>query len=970
MPITQELVDLYTSKTQVSQDSGKSKALKGLAWVGDKLSTAQYAMTGILAGKGAKWGIEHKYTPSFALGIENPWAAFAVDVVFDPLNLVGIGAMTKVVKVGSAGEKLLQFAEKGERAATLYGQAVKGERALLTLDIPFVKELQGISLTPKVVNEAVFGALTKGTEYMKQFTNISFKAAGETYKPLGIINKAAEAVRIRPALKGLDSFNLASIEKKASEVDQVFRTTRAIDIEKAGFTAKVGQQLTAVSARLDEALTTFGADKADIAGQVLKNIEDGVTEIPEILKPIAKEMRQMADDLGVEWSIHGGSRLEGKVLPKVLKESSELEAAGFGRTNRIFGGAARIFGGSNASRKFDSYTEFVNKAGKVFEGWSGSGKRAALTNGLDLVEVEDGVYMLDKVYTAIQRGKEELPKLIKKVETQIAKAGKDGVEVDPVVLEQLNLLKRVEGTLSVEAFKAVAPEQFFTRKAAGIAASERIAGAFGRALEFEKDPAKLLSVKTARVASQRASFQFIEQMKTIGQKVPLKAELPAGYARSTHQALKGLAFPEEVIKHIDSVYENYSSLEGVSKFYENFIAVHNLWKSQLTFLNVAFHTRNFVSNMWNLHLAGVYDPAIFAKSAKIMWANRYEAWKGKRMVLDLLEGADKQLYSEFVTQGLGGTGRFTAEFSGISNKVQNSRFMSAFKSIGAANEDFAKFALFAQRRGAGMSAADAAEEVRKYLFDYSDLSQVEKKYIKNIFSFYTWPRKNIPLQVAMLIQKPGKINDIRSLQLAMERNAEGEPMDESLLPEWLREGYPVYMGTSPDGMQQFIKLEGFLPTVDLDTFLDPSQTGDLVKNGFNGLITTPLDMLRNKDSFLDKEISEYNGQKKKFFGVYLPAQVEYAFSKIRPLNDLQKAFGMNDQEKIASAKERTLQYIIGKIYSYDEGVQRKYFDYLKSYQAQEVKKDMEKAAAKGDMEQYQRLQEVLIQIENGEGLAL
>jgi len=63
---------------------------------------------------------------------------------------------------------------------------------------------------------------------------------------------------------------------------------------------------------------------------------------------------------------------------------------------------------------------------------------------------------------------------------------------------------------------------------------------------------------------------------------------------------------------------------------------------------------------------------------------------------------------------------------------------------------------FLQRmRRNGGDAADAAWHTIKYHFDYADLSQWEKRYMRNLFLFYTWYRKNIPLQFISIIQKPG-----------------------------------------------------------------------------------------------------------------------------------------------------------------------------------------------------------------------
>ena len=53
-----------------------------------------------------------------------------------------------------------------------------------------------------------------------------------------------------------------------------------------------------------------------------------------------------------------------------------------------------------------------------------------------------------------------------------------------------------------------------------------------------------------------------------------------------------------------------------------------------------------------------------------------------------------------------------------------------------------------------MSIQGAADVVDKLLFDYSDVTKFETQVMKRIFPFYTWLRKNIPLQLELLAEKP------------------------------------------------------------------------------------------------------------------------------------------------------------------------------------------------------------------------
>ena len=55
------------------------------------------------------------------------------------------------------------------------------------------------------------------------------------------------------------------------------------------------------------------------------------------------------------------------------------------------------------------------------------------------------------------------------------------------------------------------------------------------------------------------------------------------------------------------------------------------------------------------------------------------------------------------------------------------------------------------------AALDGVRTVNKYLYNYTDfgLSGREREFGKRIFSFYTWARNNIPLQLEMYVKHPG-----------------------------------------------------------------------------------------------------------------------------------------------------------------------------------------------------------------------
>jgi hypothetical protein len=105
-------------------------------------------------------------------------------------------------------------------------------------------------------------------------------------------------------------------------------------------------------------------------------------------------------------------------------------------------------------------------------------------------------------------------------------------------------------------------------------------------------------------------------------------------------------------------------------------------------------------------------------------------------------------------------------------------------------EEPARIALFMDRIAKGESPEKAALAVKKYLFDYSELTDVERGMRDFVFPFYTFTRKNLPLQIQSMLTDPAKANKL------------GDVLNffDTLSPE-------AAQATQPD----YLSKEGFVP---------------------------------------------------------------------------------------------------------------------------------------------------------------
>jgi hypothetical protein len=96
-------------------------------------------------------------------------------------------------------------------------------------------------------------------------------------------------------------------------------------------------------------------------------------------------------------------------------------------------------------------------------------------------------------------------------------------------------------------------------------------------------------------------------------------------------------------------------------------------------------------------------------------------------------------------------------------------------------------------------------------FDYKDLSEFERIAMKNILPFYTWSRRNIPLQFNALLSQPGKFNKLGFAKDELQNQFGAEGDDElmnDLVPDFMKERMGFVTRFTGEGLRE--ALPGFL----------------------------------------------------------------------------------------------------------------------------------------------------------------
>jgi hypothetical protein len=459
--------------------------------------------------------------------------------------------------------------------------------------------------------------------------------------------------------------------------------------------------------------------------------------------------------------------------------------------------------------------------------------------------------------------------------------------------------------------------------------------AYGDIIFSTKLP-NLVAIQGLRTAKVVGGDEFYKEVAKIGSRVQ-----KPGMVESTAPELAGKFYDPALAAHIDKTFEALKPQE-LNNFVKNYDKIQNAWKMSATFWNPAFHSRNAISNMYQNTLAGVNDPADYARASRIQYNSRKS--------IDDLAPDDKKIMKEYREQGLDTTGHFSGDIEQSIEAQINTAFDMAKKgnvigvinkaggAAGNAVETNAKLAHYIAKRNEGLTPFEAGESVKKYLFDYQDLTRLEKDVFKRMMPFYTWTRKNIPLQIEALIKDPARQTKLIKFKNNVEVYS-GDDKTNALLPEYMQNASPVFIGKK-DGKVRYIKLEGFLPTADLNRLSEPAQEMLAL---FSPILKAPIEQTANYNFFFGQPLTRQKGIKgyvgygeRDYLFTRIPGRLEHLARLYRPLSEIDKVFGKKYKFQTGTQKAFNL-LLGGKVYEYEVKDLLKKFDRLTQEEARMIK---------------------------------
>ena len=410
-------------------------------------------------------------------------------------------------------------------------------------------------------------------------------------------------------------------------------------------------------------------------------------------------------------------------------------------------------------------------------------------------------------------------------------------------------------------------------------------------------------------------------------------------------------------------YEKMVNDENINKFLKGYDKMLGMWKKGALF-SVGYHARNMMGNTFNMAMSDMNPATAMAKqlkSGEYLHQLKNARHGGKPLPKGFPRKVAEQ-YEEFISTGLRATGvgvEFADETAekamnevayrskGILGKAVHEP-MEALRTKGAGAkakalvnapfeqsrrvgdeaDEIARFTLYRHLRDKGMGPEKATNRVKEVLYDYSDLTNVERELFKRMAPFYTFTRKNIEFQAKNFLQNPAKYNQFNNL---IKEGYANSDMDEEIVPDYLKDALAVPVG---DGL-----LNAGLPGADLARMSDPLG---MATDMLTPALKVPLELSTNQKMFSGAPIEEYEGQSGDIFGMEVPKKLEYAAqSAFVPMRNM--AGAQQQVEEGATPQDTLLKAMGGQLIKpYDEEAFQTQADYKENERLQGIKSKMEK----------------------------
>lgn len=330
------------------------------------------------------------------------------------------------------------------------------------------------------------------------------------------------------------------------------------------------------------------------------------------------------------------------------------------------------------------------------------------------------------------------------------------------------------------------------------------------------------------------------------------------------------AIPSEIATYYNKAVKAQTDA-GTKLLKDIMYKFNKIWKPSVTAWRPSFGVRNLMSGYFNSFMyAGwrIFDSDITDTALKIVSGKNLDEvveYGGKKLTLKeikeqmILTGATNGL----VVTDVSSIGEMLADQMKRATDPNYASVvrhpLKTMEKLNAGVEDYNRALLYLAALKNGETFEYAGDLVKQLQFDYSDLTEFEKK-IKTIMPFYTWLRKNIPLQVERFMDDPRMFNLLMRRVPDMSKEVSGMTDEEwDNMPDWVKDTFPIVLGKD-SSTGRYRLFDTTLPYQDLASLSSAQEMFGEVVSLLHPIVKTPIELFLNKNLYTGAALESYEGE--------------------------------------------------------------------------------------------------------------
>jgi hypothetical protein len=304
---------------------------------------------------------------------------------------------------------------------------------------------------------------------------------------------------------------------------------------------------------------------------------------------------------------------------------------------------------------------------------------------------------------------------------------------------------------------------------------------------------------------------------------------------------KATQLPAQIIKMVEEAPSDFikdaarkKGLQGLVRWYDKY---NNLFKA----MTYPFYPSGAVRDTYNNVMQAYLGVGVGA-FARPFQATR--VLKGGDDVLRLGEREFTAKELNTMAKDLGvidPSGAAYVQFTGDEG-AKRTGFLGRARAKRGSVDNLTRSQLFINNIAAGMTPQDAAQVVKDFLFDYGELSNFDKDFMRRAMPFYVFPRKAIETYGRAVVKTPGRVVNLA-------KPFRGREDENNMMTSWEGEGFKLRLDRDGKTLTMLNGIDLPVRTMDMLWAGSPSKTMNRWLAMASPAIKVPYEFLSGQDPF-------------------------------------------------------------------------------------------------------------------------